>query len=395
MKPFLIRSSVARRLFLGAQGLLADPRRRATKAELLKTIQGMGFVQVDTINVVGRAHDLTLFSRLESYRPTQLGILLEKDRSLFEGWTHDASIIPSVWYPQWKPRFRRDQPRIEAHPWWRNLLGEEATTICAQVLERVTTEGPLGSADFEHPEKRGPWWGWKPQKAALDYLWRTGRLGVAGRVNFQKRYDLAERLFPEAHAEVEPEPEAHLEWACSSATERLLVFSVKELAAFWNSLDLSEVRRWCQRAAREGRILPALIEALDGSESQPGFVVADWETRLTHFAEAISAIRLLSPFDPILRDRARAMRRFGFDYRFEAFVPEAKRVYGYYVLPLLEGEDFVGRIDLKLHRNRGCLEVRGLWWEFGIRPTKARMKKLHAALEGMAAFSGATEIAGL
>ncbi|MDP2875420.1 MAG: crosslink repair DNA glycosylase YcaQ family protein [Holophaga sp.] len=391
----MIPSSAARRLFLGAQGLLADPKRRATKAELLKTIQGMGFVQVDTINVAGRAHDLTLFSRLEGYRPTQLASLLEKDRSLFEGWTHDASVIPSVWYPQWKPRFRRDKPRIEAHPWWRNLLGEEASTVCSQVLERITTEGPLGSADFEHPEKRGLWWGWKPQKAALDYLWRTGRLGVAGRVNFQKRYDLVERLFPGIDQRAEPAPDEHLEWVCSTAAERLLVFTAKELAAFWSALDAAEVRPWCHLAIREGRILPALIEAMDGAEPQAGFVVQDWEKRLANSPEGTPAIRLLSPFDPVVRDRARALRRFGFDYRFEAFVPEPKRVYGYFVFPLLEGEELVGRIDLKLHRNLGYLEVRGLWWEFGIRATKARMKKLNAALEGMAGFLGAKEIVGL
>ena len=394
MTDVSISSSDARRLFLGAQGLLENPERRATKPELLKTICRLGFVQVDTINVAGRAHDLTLFSRLHGYRPVQLTALLEKDRALFEGWTHDASVIPTEWYPHWKPRFRKDQPRIEAHPWWRNLLGDESETVCAHVLARIDAEGPLRSADFDHPEKRGPWWGWKPQKAALDYLWRTGRLGIAGRVNFHKRYDLAERVLPQVHHLPEPDPEAHREWACATAAERLVVFTAKDLAAFWNVIELSEARAWCQAAAKTGRLVSVTLEGADGSEPQSGFALSDWEVRLADLSEAPSMLRLLSPFDPILRDRARALRRFNFDYRFEAFTPEAKRTYGYYVLPILEGERLVGRLDPKFHRDRGVLEVRGLWWEAGIKPTKARMRGLDAALNCLAVFLGADAIEG-
>jgi len=361
---------------------------------VLRLIQSLGFVQVDTINVAGRAHDLTLYTRLAGYKPGQLNALLEKDRALFEGWTHDASVIPAAWYPHWKPRFRKDRPRIEQHAWWQNLLGPDTERICAHVLERITAEGPLGSADFDHPEKRGPWWGWKPQKAALDYLWRTGALAVAGRVNFHKRYDLPARVFPELHTLPEPDPRAHVEWAFATAAERLLVFTPKELAAFWNELELSEARSWCQQAVQEGRLAPVRVEAADGSEAQMACAVSDWKERLARLPEAPEGIRLLCPFDPVLRDRARALRRFGFDYRFEAFTPEAKRIYGYYVLPLLEGERLVGRLDPKLHRERGLLEVRGLWWEAGTRATKLRMKRLREALEGLASFLGARELIG-
>jgi len=385
----------SRRLFLGAQGLLEDPARRATRPALLRLIQGLGFVQMDTINVVGRAHDLTLFSRLAGYKPAQLQTLLEEDRSLFEGWTHDASAIPTAYYPHWKPRFALDRARIQRHAWWQNLLGPETERVCAHVLERISAEGPLGSADFDHPEKRGPWWGWKPQKAALDYLWRTGVLAIVKRVNFHKRYDLAERVLPEAHSLPEPEPEVHLEWACASAMERLGVFSAKELAAFWGATEASEAKHWCQGALKDGRIVSVRVEAADGSEPQPAFAIADWQQRLANLPEAPEGIRLLCPFDPVLRDRSRALRRFGFDYRFEAFTPASKRIHGYYVMPLLEGERLVGRLDPKLHRERGVLEVRGLWWEPGIKPTKVRLKRLQEALEGLASFLGARGIEGL
>jgi len=347
---------------------------------------------MDTINVVGRAHDLTLFSRLEGYKPLQLQTLLEEDRSLFEGWTHDASAIPTQWYPHWKPRFALDRARIQRHAWWQNLLGPETERVCAHVLERISAEGPLGSADFDHPEKRGPWWGWKPQKAALDYLWRTGGLAIAKRVNFHKRYDLAERVLPEAHSLPEPDPEAHLEWACATAVERLGVFSPKELAGFWGAIEASEAKRWCQGALKDGRIVAVRVEAADGSEPQPAFAIADWQQRLVSLPEAPEGIRLLCPFDPVLRDRSRALRRFGFDYRFEAFTPSSKRIYGYYVMPILEGERIVGRLDPKLHRDRGVLEVRGLWWESGIKPTKVRVKRLQKALEALARFLGASDI---
>ena len=391
----LIPSRDAARLLLAAQGLLRDPARAATRAELAGLVRQLGFVQLDTINVVARAHDLTLLARLRKYDPLWLKALLEEDRALFEGFTHDASIVPTEWYSQWKPRFRQDKPRIEAHPWWRNLLGADGEAVCAHVLERIAAEGPLRSADFEHPEKRGPWWGWKPQKAALDYLWRTGRLAVARRDNFHKVYDLAERVYPGPHALPEPSPDQHRQWAGETAAERLVIFTPRELAEFWDCLATGEARDWCLQAEAEGRLVPVVVASAAGEKPQPAFALADWADRLRALPEAPGTIRPLSPFDPVVRDRARCRRRFGFDYRFEAFTPEAKRVHGYYVLPLLEGDRLVGRLDPKLHRDRRLLEVRGLWWEPGVEPTRARKKRLRDALERLARFVGAADLAGL
>jgi uncharacterized protein YcaQ len=379
----------ARRLFLGAQGLLDDPDRKATPAALRGLVLQLGFVQMDTINVVARAHDLTLFSRLHGYRPAQLQRLLEKDRFLFEGFTHDASAIPTCWYPHWKPRFQRDSARIRAHAWWQHhFRGTDAEQVVRDVKARIEQEGPLRSADFEHPEKRGPWWGWKPHKAALDFLWRSGELAIAGRVHFAKLYDLPERLLPEAHAAPEPAPETQVEWACATAAERLGVFTPRELADYWAVLEIAAAKGWCDRAVAAGRLLAAEVEATDGSW-QKAFALGDWETRLQRLPEPPAGTRLLSPFDPVLRDRARCLKRFGFDYRFEAFTPEPKRTYGYYVLPILEGDRLVGRLDPKLHRDRGLLEVKGLWWEPGIRPTRARLRGLGEALDRLASFLGA------
>ncbi len=388
----VISAAEARRLFLGAQSLLDDPTRRATTASLQSLIERLGFVQIDTINVVARAHDLTLFTRLDGYRPELLKRLLEDKRSLFEGFTHDASAIPTAWFPHWKSRFARDRERIHAHAWWQyHFRGTDGAQVVRDVKARIADEGPLKSSDFEHPEKRGPWWGWKPQKAALDFLWRSGELMVRRREGFQKVYDLTERVLPEGHARPCPERADHIEWACRSAAERLWVFTPKELAEFWASLEAPEAKAWCAAEAKAGRLAAVSVEGSDG-DCRPAFALPDWEGRLAKLPSPPERTRLLCPFDPILRDRARALRRFGFDYRFEAFVPEPKRQYGYFVLPILEGDRLVGRLDPKLHRDRGLLEVKGLWWEPGIKATKARRRALEDALARLAAFVGATEV---
>jgi uncharacterized protein YcaQ len=198
-------------------------------------------------------------------------------------------------------------------------------------------------------------------------------------------------VLPEAHALPCPTLEEHVAWACIAATERLWVFTPKELADFFDSIEAPEAKAWCQIAEKEGRLVPVQVEGADGV-LRPAFALADWEARLARLPEAPDRTRLLCPFDPILRDRTRALRRFGFDYRFEAFVPEPKRQYGYFVLPILEGERLVGRLDPKLHRDQGLLEIKGLWWEPGIKATKARKRALDVALERLAAFVEASEI---
>jgi uncharacterized protein YcaQ len=214
-------------------------------------------------------------------------------------------------------------------------------------------------------------------------------INVVERAHFHKRYDLAERVFPLAHALPAPDPADHLEWACATALERLGVATPRELAAFWNAVEPADAVRWCADALAAGRILRVEVQPRDGGPAKPAFAVPDWQERLAALAEPGERMVLLCPFDPILRDRARTLRLFGFDFRFEAFVPEAKRQFGYYVLPILEGEALVGRIDAKSHRDRGVLEIKGLWWEPGVRPTKVRLRRLHAALAELARRTGA------
>lgn len=383
-----------------AQGLLDDPTRRATVRSLEDLIHRMGFVQIDTINVVERAHHLTLGSRMDGYRPALLAELLEHKRTLFEHWTHDASAIPTQWFAHWRHRFERYRTRIRTNAWWRERIGKNPDALIKQVRQRIEKEGPLLSRDFE-PQSNGEkpaengWWGWKPQKAALEHLWRTGEIAVARRVGFQKVYDLTERVMPAQHLREASDTQSHVEWACRSALERLGTATPSEIAAFWNAIDLAAARTWCAAAHRASEIVQVIVESADGSKPRAAYALHDVFERIKRLRNQESAtdrLRILSPFDPVLRDRKRVMRLFAFDYTFEAFVPAPKRRYGYYVLPIMQGDRLIGRLDPKFHRERGVLEIKGLWWEPHIRPTKARKRLLSDALLRLAQLIGAEEI---
>jgi len=394
--PPLVPVSTARRLLLSGAGLLADPARRAGPAAVLKTIKNLGFVQVDTIQVAVRAHHHILHARLDGYRPRMLERLLERDRTCFEHWTHDASVIPTEWFPMWKIRFARYRDRGHSPTeWWAGRMGGEPEKLIAHVRERITDEGPLASRHFEHDRpdgENGAWWGWKPQKAALEYLWRTGELGVSRRVQFHKHYDLMERVLPDVASAAPPDDDAHLDWACAFALDRLGVATAAELAGFFRAVSTPDARAWVTRAVERGDAVPVRVESADGSKPRAAVALPDWERRARRLADPPTRMRLLSPFDPVIRDRRRALRLFGFDYRFEAFTPAPKRRYGYYVLPVLEGDRLVARLDPKLHRAESTLEVRGLWWEPDVRVTRTRRAAMRAAAERLATLGEATSI---
>lgn len=385
-----VSASEARTLLMLGQGLLDDPARKATAASVCRCIERMGFVQVDTINIVERAHHHILMSRFDGYEKRMLTKLLETDRKLYEHWTHDASIIPAACRAFWHHRYKKSERRIKENGWWYSRLGENPRQLLNHVLKRIRDEGPLMSKDFEHKEeKNGPWWGWKPQKAALEYLWHTGKLGVTRRVNFHKVYDLNERMFPEQDCHKLPTRVQMIDWACNSALQRLGVASAVEVKQFWDLIKPEEAKKWCALQARKGEIIEVILVSADGSEPKPAYAHPDWKRMLKKALPPLQRMRLLSPFDPVIRDRNRLLRLFGFDYRFEAFVPEAKRKFGYYVLPILEGDRLVGRLDPKFHRDLGTLVIRKIWWEPGVKVTRKRAKLLECAVDLFARQLGA------
>ncbi len=380
----------ARRLFLARHGLSdAGPEPKGADG-LLHLVHRLGFVQIDSINTVERAHHMILAARRKSYRPRHLTRLLERDRSLFEHWTHDAAAIPTAFYPHWRLRFERSAARL-AERWrrWRQAGFEDKFD---DVLAHIRENGPAlarelgGDAEKSDARPAGGWWEWRPSKTALEYLWRTGALAVSGRDGFEKIFDLAERVLPQAHRGPRPEPEETIDWACAGALDRLGFATSGEIAAFWATATPEEAKEWC--AARLGRDLVEVdIEGADGAPRR-AFARPDVAEQAEAAPPPPGRLRVLSPFDPALRDRKRAERLFGFHYRIEVFTPEAKRRYGYYVFPLLEGDRLVGRIDMRRRRDDGVLAVRALWPERGLRFGKGRLAKLESELHRIARFSG-------
>ncbi len=394
-RPELTRipADAAAGMLLHAQGLLDPPDRRPTRAALLRPIRRMGYVQIDSINVVARAHDLILRTRCAGYRPEHLARLLERDRTLFENWVHDAAVLPVEFAAQWQHRFRHYATARKARMAKRAGV-RSFGRLCGQVRRRIEAEGPLTTSDFEDPgSSSGGWWRWKPAKIALEYLWRTGRLVVSARTNFQKHYDLTERFLP-ALAEAKPvSHRAYVDWACNEALDRLGTATARELADFWSGLSAKEASDWCDRAVGTGAALRAQREARNGGAPQACVAHPGWEKRVERIPAAPAGVRVLAPFDPVLRDRARLEHLFGFDYRFEAFVPAAKRRDGYYVTPLWRGARPIGRFDPKLDRASGTLRIRGLRFESDVVPTRALRAEVDDALDELRVWLGATDLA--
>ncbi len=379
-------------LLLHAQGLLDRPGRRPTRAALFRTIHRMGYVQIDSINAVARAHDLILRSRFEDYRPAHLVRLLEQDRVLFENWVHDAAVIPLDWAAQWQHCVRLYAKQRRTRMADRSGAPQFAR-LCNRVRRRIEEEGPLASSDFEDPRaKSGSWWSWKPAKVALEYLWRSGSLVISQRKNFHKRYDLTERFLPELAAAQPESRRRFVDWACSEALDRLGTATTRELADFWGHLSAADANAWCQRAVASGAAIPIEIEAKREGRPRSGVAVPDWERRLAAVPSAPEGVRLLAPFDPVLRNRARTSHLFGFDYRFEAFVPAAKRRDGYYVMPLWRGTRAIGRVDPKLDRSTGILHVRGLRLESDVQRSKGLENEIYEALDRFGAWLGAERV---
>lgn len=387
-----ISNTLARRIFMQRQGLLTPPTAKQSKADLQQLIEQLGFVQIDSIATVERAHHMTLFARNQTYQRRHLTALLEQDRALFENWTHDASMIPTAFYPYWQRHFQRHAEHLRAR--WMKTRREGFDQMIDDILVHVEREGPVMSRSFAREEKKGSdgWWDWHPSKTALEYLWRTGQLGVTRREAFQKVYDLTERVIPPKHLGDIPHDQTFIDWCCRSAIERLGFAAPGELAAFWGIISAAEAQGWC--ASKAGLAYPRVqIEAADGSRSKECLADPDILDAVETELKPPPRLRVISPFDPVIRDRKRLKRLFDFDYRIEVFVPEAQRQYGYYVFPLLEGDRFVGRIDMRRDMKSKTLNVTGLWWEPRVKPSKQRLAKLDAELARIARFIECTDLA--
>jgi uncharacterized protein YcaQ len=379
---------------LHLQGLTLPPHLKQSSQELLRLIQQLGYVQVDSIQWVERAHHMTLFARNQTYRPKDLTRLIEKDRLLFEGWTHDASIIPAEFYPYWRHRFVRQEQKLrKQHVRWQ---GEGFLDRCEALIERITENGAIRSRDMERPKRDGPqkMWQWHEGKVTLEYLWRTGRLAISGREGFQKVYDLSEKCLQECDYIARSRHNEFIDWACLSALQRLGFGTAADIARYWDLLTIQEVRDWLAQQGKE-TVVAVEVKSADKSKTREFYARSDIESLLDDLPKLPERSRILSPFDPVIRNRDRLQWLFNFEYRIEIYVPEAKRKYGYYVFPILERDRLIGRIDMRAHRQENELQVKRLWLEQGVRLTPARETRLAAELVRQCRLGGVGKVVWL
>ena len=393
MNALTLSNTQARRIFLDRHRLSETPQGPAEGPALASLIHALGFVQLDSINTVARAHDLILWSRRPRYRPKSLKTLYERDKALFEHWTHDAAVIPLEFYPQWHLRRTRDAERLRSR--WSKDRREGFEKQFQIVLDQIREQGPCSSSDVGKDEKRGSggWWDWHPSKTALEYLWRSGALCVIGRDGFRKRYDLTERVLEQALTDPAnaPDEAATIDWCCDQALRRLGFASHTELSAFWAHITPAEAKAWCADQIASGTLQEVQITAADGTQ-KPSFARPDLARDPALDVAPCTRLRVLSPFDPALIDRKRALRLFGFDYRVEMFVPEQQRIYGYYVFPILQGDRLVGRVDMKAFRDADTLRIRALWPEPKVRWGTQRIRAFEGELQRMTRLAGVSKI---
>ena len=382
----IIDNQTARRIFLNNHLLLGTRSGSGKGDDLQSVIDHLGFVQVDSVNTLARAHDLILWSRRQQYRAPNLPKHM-KTRGAFEHWTHDASVISMQHFAMWRHKFAKDKAYMDKRwgAWRRDGFREQLDGV----LRQITDEGRCSSMDVGKDEKKGSggWWDWHPSKTALEYLWRSGDLSVCHRKGFRKFYDLTERVIPQEHLNTTVSEEDMIDWACRSALERLGFATSGEIAAFYAIITPAQSKKWCTMAKADRRIVEAQIESADGS-LRSSFILAEKLNPPT--PEPNNRVRLLSPFDPALRDRKRAERLFNFHYRIEIFVPATKRQYGYYVFPVMQGDCMIGRIDTK--RDGDTTLVTAFWPEKGVRMGKARVRALEAEIDRVATFVGSTDV---
>lgn len=387
----------AAQISIAAQMLDRPARQKATPEDVRELAHRLAVIQIDTISVVARSHYLIPWSRLGHYDPAWIDEAVYPERQMFEYWGHAASFISRDLLPCFLSRMAERRRKFGSE---RDAWASENQGVIDAVRETLRTDGPLTTLHFERPNPDTPvepwaWHGGKPTNRALDYLWHIGEAGINRRINFRREYDLIHRVLPEITNIEQPDI-----WS-----ERLTL-AERALSAMGISRPewLNDYFRtsWGIRTntppgpaelldelARTGRAIPVTIEGLG-----PAFISSAHANLLDDVLTGYVAKRttLLSPFDNLIWDRQRTMELFDFDYRIECYTPAAKRVYGYFTLPILRRGRLVGRIDPKVDRKSGTFFVRSLHLEPGVRYSKRLSDDIRGTLHAFARWNGASHI---
>jgi hypothetical protein len=355
-------AALARRIALAAQGF-ADPRPvgAVDGRQLRRMAARLAVLQIDSVNVLSRAHYLPAFSRLGPYPRQALDDLAGRRRELFEYWAHEASLLPVRLHPHLRWRMAA----AEEHAWGSMVrIQRERPGYVSEVLERVREAGPLKASDLAEPrpDRPGSMWNWHAGKVALEWLFYTGVITTRGRTaGFERVYDLTERVLPAAVLQTPtPEPVDAVRELVRTASRALGVATERDLR------DYFRLRPPAARAA--------IAELVDAGELLPvdvaGWGAPAWLHPQARRPRWVRARALVSPFDSLVWERPRVARVFGFRYRLEIYTPAAQRVHGYYVLPFLLGDRLVARVDLKADRQAGVLRVQAVFAEDGVDRTE-------------------------
>ncbi len=348
----------ARRIALAAQGLGdARPRGAPHLRHLHRVLERTAFLQIDSVNVLTRAHYLPLYARLGDYPRA----LLEQAawgprKTLFECWAHEASLLPLELHPWLRWRMARAERGEGTWGRLKPFAGERRPEAEA-ILQRISAEGPLAASDLEGAKGQGGWWGWSDAKSALEWLFWTGRITTATRrASFERVYDLTGRVLPGVVLDrpTPSEPDAHRQ-LLRIAARSLGIATTGDLRDYFR-LSPDDAKPRIAELVEAGEITPVRVEGW----SQPAYL----DPAARH-PRRVRARALLAPFDPLIWDRSRTERLFGVRYRIEIYTPADKRLHGYYVLPFLLGDRLVARVDLKADRAAGRLLVQGAHAEPG------------------------------
>ena len=391
LRTFPMRAVAA--LFIERQHLARPRARRLTSKSLARFAEAVGGIQLDSINVVARAHLLTLWSRFGVFDEAALARLIYRRRVLFEYWAHAACLVSTRDLPAWR---RAMLDYSTEHRGWSSWL-QKNEQVLRTVETAIAERGPLAASDFaDEREQRGAsgWWNWKPAAHALDYLWMSGRILVHTRVGFQKRYDLAERILPALQDVTPLAPAAFRRWHLRSSLAAMGAATETDLRLYltFPRFGAAERRAMLRAALADGAVVEIAVEGDRGR----WFVLTEdlpvLERTATRRTAASRGTTFLAPFDSLLWHRGRTHRLFDFDYRIEVYTPAAKRRFGYYSLPILSDGRLIGRVDAKHHRDEQRLALRHVAFETTLGDPEPVLTGTADAARSLATFLGATTI---
>lgn len=375
-QPVTIDPAHARHLILAAQGLVGKRAFGTGTRGTLAAIQHLGYVQIDTLAVVARAHHHTLWTRVHDYQEAHLEALVNT-KHVFEYWGHAASFLPMRDY-------RFSLPRKQIFRTGRSHWFQKDQRVIDYVRDRITAEGPLQARDFATDRRRGSWFDWKPAKQALEQLFMDGTLMVTARKGFQKVYDLAERVLPADIDATMPTTEEYAAYLIDTALRAHAIVSAKNIAYMRSGMQ-KPVQRALEQLVTTGRVVPLTVgDTSDLYVTTPE--ILDNNVRISR------QVRLLSPFDNTVIQRQRLRHFFDYDYQIECYLPEAKRRFGYFCLPILYGDAFVGRLDPKADRATQVFHVKALHLERPLATKPPFLQALAQALYAFARFHGCREV---